>query len=184
MSKLQIINFIITTKIDNLKNILKLKIMQRDKAIRDITKEETLEEIIKSCKTCHVGMVDGSNKPYVLSFNFGFKSKTIYLHCAKEGKKLEILKQNNNVCVYFDTDHEIFSRNETVACSWRMRYRSVMVHGKAEFVEDYDQKIIGLKTMMENYSDINFSFSKPAVNNIEVIKIEVSEWTGRSFEYL
>lgn len=158
--------------------------MIRDKAIRDILKIETLEEIIKSCKMCHVGMIDLNNKPYVLAFNFGYSDKTIYLHCAQEGKKIEILKKNSDVCIYFDSDHHLFARNEPVACSWRMRYRSVMIHGKVEFVENYEQKIEGLKKMMANYSDIDFKFSKPSVDNILVLKINVDEWTGRSFEFV
>jgi len=155
----------------------------RDKAIKDIILDDELEKIITSCKTCHVAMIDLEQKPYLLSFNFGYKDKTIYLHCAKEGKKIDILKNNNNVCVYFDTDHHLFARNEEVACSWRMRYRSVLANGKAEFVEDFDQKYEILKIFMQNYSDLEFKFSKPAVNNILIIKIKIENWTGRSFEY-
>ena len=127
-------------------------------------------------------MVDG-NKPYVLGFNFGYQDRIIYLHCAKEGKKIDILKQNNQVCVEFDTDHLIFSRHEIVACSWRMRYRSVLAHGKAVFVDDYDQKVEALKIFMKHYSETEFKYSKPAVDNVLIIKIIVDEMTGRKFEY-
>lgn len=157
--------------------------MKRDNAIRDIEQENILEEIIHSCNTCHVAMVE-DDKPYLLGFNFGYKDKTIYLHCAKEGKKLDILRKNNNVCVYFDSDHHLFARHKEVACSWRMRYRSVMAHGKAELINDYDQKENALKIFMSNYSDINFKYSKPAIDNILIIKIKIDSWTGRSFEYL
>ncbi len=155
----------------------------RDKAIKDITLESELSEIIDKSKICHVGFVD-NNIPYVLAFNFGFDGKSIFLHCAKEGRKIDILNKNNNVCVEFDTDHELFARNEEVACSWRMRYKSALVFGKAKFVENYDDKIEGLKILMKHYSNMNFSFSEPSVNNICIIKIDVDKITGRKFEYL
>lgn len=155
----------------------------RDKAIKEITSENELFEIIKNCKVCHVGLVD-NDFPYVLAFNFGFDGKSIFLHCAKEGRKIDILMKNNNVCVEFDAYHELFSRNEEVACSWRMRYKSVLVFGKAQFIENYNQKINGLKELMKNYSSINCNFSEPSVNNINVIKIDVDKITGRKFEYL
>ncbi len=156
---------------------------QRDKAIKDITRKEEMIEIIKKCKICHVGFVD-NDKPYVLGFNFGYKDDKLYLHCAKEGKKLEILKKNNNVCVAFDTDHEFFFRHEQVACSYRMRYRSVLAEGKAFFIEDYDKKIEALKILMSQYSDLTFEFSKPSVDNITIICIEIEKMTGRKFEIL
>jgi hypothetical protein len=154
----------------------------QDKAIQDITDLDELEGIIKRCDICHVGMVDG-NRPYVLAFNFGYENQTIWLHAAKEGRKLDVLKRNNNVCVEFDTDHKLFARHEQVACSWRWAYRSVIVEGEAIFVEDYDEKVKGLNIFMKNYSDREFKYSKPAVDNIRIIKIPVASITGRSFEY-
>ncbi len=154
----------------------------RDKAIQDIVDMDELEAIIKRCDTCHVGMVDG-DEPYVLAFNFGYEDQTLWLHCAKEGKKLEILKRNNNVCVQFDTDHKLFARHEQVACSWRMAYRSVLIHGQAILVEDEEEKMKGLNIMMKNYSDKEFKYSKPAVDNIMIIKIPVAAISGRQFEY-
>jgi uncharacterized protein len=64
-----------------------------------------------------------------------------------------------------------------------MKYRSVLIHGKAEFVEEFDEKVKALEIFMSNYSDMKFKFSKPAVNNICIIKIKAEEMTGRSFEY-
>ena len=154
----------------------------RDKAIQDIVAMDQLEDIIKRCRICHIGMVD-FDRPYVLAFNFGYADQTIWLHCANEGKKLEILRRNPNVCVEFDTDHKIFARNEEVACSWRQAYRSVIVEGQAVFVNGYEEKVKGLDILMKHYSDKEFKYSKPAVDNIQIIKIPVASISGRSFEY-
>ena len=156
--------------------------VKRDKAIKDIVKLEDMEAVIKKCKICRVGMVDGDS-PYVLAMNFGYQDQTIWLHCAKEGKKVDVLKRNNKVCIEFDTDHKIFARHEHVACSWRFAYRGVLVYGNALFVDDYDEKMKGLNILMKNFSDREFEYSKPAVDNILVIKIPVDSITGRSFEY-
>jgi hypothetical protein len=156
---------------------------QRDKAIKEITRQDEMLDIIKRCNVCHVGFVDG-DKPYVLAFNFGFENNKIYLHCAQEGKKLNIIKKNNNVCVYFDIDHDLFARHEEVACSYRMRYRSVMISGKAKLLDDFEEKVSALKIFMKQYSERSFEFSKPAVGNVNIISIEIEKMTGRKFEYL
>lgn len=154
----------------------------RDKAIQDIVKMDELEAIIKRCRVCHIGMVD-FDRPYVLAFNFGYEDQTIWIHCAHEGRKLDVLKRNPNVCVEFDTDHRLFARNDEVACSWRLAYRSVIAEGQAVFVDDYDEKVKGLNILMKNYSSAEFSYSKPAVDNVRIIKIPVASINGRSFEY-
>jgi nitroimidazol reductase NimA-like FMN-containing flavoprotein (pyridoxamine 5'-phosphate oxidase superfamily) len=155
---------------------------KRDRTIKDITKTDEQEKIIRECKVCHVSFVDG-DKPYGLSFCFGYEDKTIYLHTSIAGKKLEVLRKNNNVSVFFSTGHEIFYRHENTACSWRMRYKSVIVSGKAEFVTNYNDKIKGLEIFMKNYSEKEFEYSQPSVDNVNIIKIKVDEITGRSFEY-
>ena len=156
---------------------------KRDRTIKDIVDHRQQEEIIKRSKICHVSLVD-KDKPYGLAFCFGYKDNIIYLHTAKAGKKLKILRKNNNVCVVFDTDHDLFYRHEHIACSWSMRYRSVIAFGKAHFVEDYDEKIEGLRIFMQNYTDRDFEYSKPSVDNVEIIKIIIEKMTGRSFEYI
>jgi uncharacterized protein len=155
---------------------------KRDNAIKDIIELDELEAIIKKCKICRVGMVEG-DIPYVLAMNFGYEDQAIWLHCAKEGKKIDILKHNNKVCIEFDTDHKLFARHEDVACSWRFAYRSVLINGHALFVDDYDEKIKGLNIFMRNYSNKPFEFSKPSVDNVQIIKIPIESITGRSFEY-
>ncbi|PKP22964.1 MAG: hypothetical protein CVU05_01735 [Bacteroidetes bacterium HGW-Bacteroidetes-21] len=156
---------------------------KRDNAIKDITQESELLEILKKAKYCHMGMIDGDT-PYVLGFNFGFKDNTLYLHCAKQGHKLDVLRKNNRVCVSFDVDQEFFSRHETVACSWRMRYRSVLLWGQAEITDNYDEKLKALKIIMSQYSTQAFEFNAPSVNNVVIIKIKADKMTGRKFEMI
>jgi uncharacterized protein len=155
----------------------------RDKAIRDITNKAEIEDVIKRSRFCHVGMVDG-DEPYVLGFNFGYQDKYLYLHCSKTGHKLDVLARNNKICAAFDVDHDFFSRNEDVACSWRMRYRSILMWGSAEFVEDYNAKVDALKIIMSHYSDLDFEFNAPAVNNVTIIRVKISRISGRKFEIL
>lgn len=155
----------------------------RDKAIRDITNPAEIEDVIKRSRFCHIGMVDG-DEPYVLGFNFGYRGNYLYLHCSKVGHKLDVLARNNKICAAFDVDHNFFSRHENVACSWRMRYRSVLLWGNAEFVEDYDAKVEAMKIIMAHYSDADFEFNPPAVNNVTIIRVKIIKVSGRKFEMI
>ncbi len=138
-----------------------------------------IKQIIDKCDSCFLAMVDQEGKPYLLPFNFGYEDDTIYLHSDPKGKKIDILKNNPDVCVAFSTDHKLFFRHETVACSYGMDYRSVLAYGKVIFIDDYDEKMKVLNIIMRKYTDKEFSFNAPAVNNVAVYKVEISKIEGK-----
>ncbi len=148
-----------------------------------IKNPEKIREIINKCDTCYVGMVDPDGKPYVLPFNFGYEEGKIYLHMAPEGKKIDVLQQNPDVCVAFSTDHELFHRHEKVACSYGMKYRSVLAYGRAAPVEDYDEKVRIMNVTMQKYTGKDFSYNAPAINNVTIYTIEVSKIEGKLSGY-
>jgi len=142
---------------------------------------EFIESVIKSCDICFVGMVDENGAPYVLPMNFGYKDKTVYLHSAPDGRKIDILNNNKSVCITFSTDSQLVYQDQQVACSYRMRSTSVIITGEVEFVEDDAGKIEVLNILMENYSVDNFKYSKPAVRNVKVWKVKAETMTCREF---
>ncbi len=148
-----------------------------------ISNPDKIREIIDKCEVCYVGMVDPEGKPYVLPFNFGYEDRSIYLHMAQQGKKMEVLQNNPEVCVAFSTDHQLFHRNEGVACSYGMKYRSVLAHGRVEFVEDFDEKIRIMNVTMQKYTGKDFTYNAPAIKNVTVCRIIVEEIEGRLSGY-
>ncbi|NPA36891.1 MAG: pyridoxamine 5'-phosphate oxidase family protein [Chlorobi bacterium] len=140
-----------------------------------------IEDVIRSCDICFVAMADGEGIPYVLPMNFGYKNKTVYLHSAPSGRKIDILNQNKNVSITFTTDSELVYQHKQVACSYRVRSLSVIISGKVEFIEDDYGKREALNILMENYSVDNFDYSKPAVRNVKVWKVKAENMTCREF---
>ena len=147
------------------------------------TDRKAIDKIIAKCDVCYVGMVDPEGKPYVLPFNFGYDGTHIFLHSALDGKKIDILKLNNNVCIVFSTGHKLFHRNEGVACSYGMDFRSVVAFGEVHFVKDYDKKIEVLNKVMEKYTDKTFTYNSPAVNNVEAFIVEIESITAKESGY-
>lgn len=139
-----------------------------------------VNNVISQCEVCYVGMTDLYNMPYVLPFNFGYKNGVIYLHSACTGKKMEILRQKPQVCIAFSTDHQLKFTNDHVACSYSMRFRSVLAYGKVVFIEDPDEKMEALNIIMKQYTGRDdFGYNMPAVMDVSVYKVEVSEFTGK-----
>jgi uncharacterized protein len=161
----------LTTFVESNQTLSKLNTM----ANRLYDTPEKAKEVIDKCEVCYVGMVDPENRPYVLPFNFGYENNIIYLHSAVEGRKMEVLKNNPNVCVAFSTDHQLFKRHEPVACSYGMRYRSVLAFGRIEFITEYDDKVDALNVVMRKYAGRDFEYNAPAINNVATYKVIVEK---------
>jgi nitroimidazol reductase NimA-like FMN-containing flavoprotein (pyridoxamine 5'-phosphate oxidase superfamily) len=150
---------------------------------RPIIFKPELEAIIRKCQTCCIAMVDPEGKPYVIPMNFGFADGHVYFHGSAKGKKVDVLKNKADVCIAFSTDHELRYVTEEVACSWSMRYRSVLVYGKAEFVENPEEKIDILNIIMAHYAERKFEYNAPSIKEVMVFKVRIDKIDGRLYGY-
>ena len=143
-----------------------------------------IDQIINGSIVCHLAMIDNEGLPYVIPLNFGYTDGRLYIHCAPEGKKIDIWNHNPKVCIAFSTDYEMRIQNEKVACSYSMKYRSVLVHGEVSPIIEFDSKIRVLNFVMEKYAGkSDYSYSKPAVENVKVFEIKIDKVEGRVYGY-
>lgn len=145
------------------------------------TDKELIESTIRKCDVCFVGLADTDGTPYVLPMNFGYHEGVIYLHSAHEGRSISILGRNPKICITFSTDHDLVFQHPKVACSYRMRAKSVICWGKVTFIEDPALKVEALDVIMKQYSDLAFKYSDPAIANVKIWKVEIEEISCKEF---
>ena len=143
---------------------------------REITDRAEIDAIIRHSRVCRLGLTDG-DEPYVVPLCFGYDGEALYFHCAKEGRKLDILRRNNRVCFEFDIVEGIIKN--TQACGWGVCYRSVIGVGTAHLVEKNDEKIKGLAVIMNQYTDGQFIFLDDAMARTFVIKVIIESVSGK-----
>ncbi len=139
-----------------------------------------IESIIKRANVCRIALSE-NNTPYIVPVLFGFKDNCLYVHSAREGKKIDIIRKNNKVCFEFDIDVELV-RSEK-ACKWDAKYYSVIGFGKAYLVDDVEEKRRALDIIMEHYSDDSYEYSEELINNLIIIKIVMESLTGKKSGY-
>ena len=105
-----------------------------------ITDPTQIEEIIRKCPYCIVGITDLEGNPYAIPMNFAYQDGVIYLHSGPEGSKVEMVTKHPQVCITFCEGHELVYMHRQVACSYSMKSRSVICRGKVHFVEDMEEK--------------------------------------------
>jgi hypothetical protein len=143
-----------------------------------------IDNIINDCEALTMSMVDENGMPYAVPMNFAYNAGYVYLHGAPVGKKIGVLKKNPNVVLSFFTGLVLSKVNENVACSYGMKYKSILLHGKAEFIEDFELKKEYLNLVMEKYTGRkNFEYSAPSVNNVAVFRVKIEKYEGRAYGY-
>lgn len=145
------------------------------------TDPEYIDAIIRKCDICFIGIAGADGIPYVFPMNFGYLDGTVYLHSAQEGHSISLLERNPNVCIAFSTDHELVFQHPAVACSYRMRSKSVIGWGKVSYEEDFDKKVEALDLIMKHYSGEKFTYNTPAVRNVKIWKVPLEKITCREF---
>lgn len=150
---------------------------------RVVTSPEEIRAIISKCQVCHVGMADDKGNPYVLPMNFGFDGETVYFHSSGKGKKIDLLHGHPFVCIVFSTDHLLRFQHEDMACSYSMKYRSVLAYGKVEFITNDEQKKKILSVIMKNYASKEFTFNPPSVREVCCWQVKVERFECRVYGY-
>ena len=146
---------------------------RKDKAVEDL---RTQEAIIGKARVCRLGLCD-EGQPYVVPLCFGYEGGVIYLHSARVGRKIEILKRNQRVCVEFDLDGPL-EVNET-ACRWTMHFQSVIAFGTAEIVTSQSEQKKGLDLIMAHYNDSRPIYSEEGLTAATIVKITIREMTSK-----
>jgi uncharacterized protein len=151
------------------------------KAEDEIKDPAEIESVIKAAQVCRLAMAEG-NIPYLVPMNFGYQDNCLYFHCAREGKKLDILRQNNNVCFEVDIEDQIVKAPGNI-CSWSSKYRSVIGYGKASILNEWQEKAAALNIIIRHYGATQHDFSEKEVEMLSIIKIEISSLTGKKSGY-
>jgi hypothetical protein len=108
---------------------------------------ETVYSILDTAFVCHVGFsVDG--QPFVIPTNYGRSGDTLYLHGSAASRMLNTLSDGVPVCVTVThVDGLVLARS---AFHHSVNYRSVVILGKAQPVEDPAEKMEALRIFTEH----------------------------------
>ncbi len=150
------------------------------KQIFEITDEEDIKEVLDSASYGTLALCE-DEKPYSVPINFVEYEKKIYFHGSFKGKKAEILKKNKfasfsvvEPCALIPS---YFSSNEGLACPATHFFKSIIIDGVIEFVENKDEKINALTKLMQklqpegNYKPLSENEYEKIINATFVYKL-------------
>jgi nitroimidazol reductase NimA-like FMN-containing flavoprotein (pyridoxamine 5'-phosphate oxidase superfamily) len=149
---------------------------------REITDIEDKLGIIRRCKVLRLALAE-QNQPYIVPLNFGFEYKDgiliLYMHGAREGKKVDILNRNKQVCFEMDGEHALIPGREPAQYSFA--YESVIGFGTADIPDNDDEKTHGLNLLMRHQTgeDREYVYPPEQLRATRVFRVRVSSFTAK-----
>jgi len=151
-------------------------IRRKEKAIE--SKEEMIA-ILEKSKYITIAMCQ-DNVPYLVTLSHGYdrKKNCIYFHCAREGKKVDILTKQNTIWGQAIEDHGY----AVGACDHL--YATTQFKGKVTFIEEVKEKEDALRIMINSLephpqSVIEEQLTEKSIQRVHIGRIDIDCMSGK-----
>lgn len=145
---------------------------------RQIVEQEQIEEIIAQARVCRLALHD-LPAPYIVPMSFGYQDRTLYFHAAKDGHKVDLIRQNPQAGFDISIDHGDVDGGDQ-GCKWSVRFQSVLGYGQISYVEDMTEKREALDCIMAQYAEGDFSYPDAMVEKTLIFKLEIESMNGKA----
>lgn len=150
------------------------------RADREVTDKKSIIEFLKEEKVCRIGLYDGK-QVYIVPLNYAFnyeegENLVFYLHGAKVGRKIDIIRKNPNVCIEIDGRHMLEIAD--TPCEYGYFYMSLIGNGKLELVDNLEDKRKILSNLMLHQTGEKITnFTDKWINAVGIMKLELTDFT-------
>jgi len=136
-----------------------------------------MEQILEADGLGCLGLCDGG-RPYVVPVNYSYHDGRILFHCALEGRKLDIIRANPDVCFTVARQLQPVRRHE-YGQPCHADSDSVICYGTARIVEDLAERHAALNAFNRFFRPQAEDIPMEDVKGCGVVEIAVTEMTGR-----
>lgn len=152
----------------------------------EIQSKEKIIDFLNSQPAGRVASIDKDGYPQVIPMNFVYTKGAIYMHSHPFGEKLDNIRRNPSVG--FEVDQHVcflpsYYFHPTDASQADTLYISVVIKGKAEIVQDPEEKTKALNALMEKYQKEGryeaLEAEMPVVEEVAIIKVKPTDMRGK-----
>ncbi len=149
-------------------------------AKKKILDRNLIVELLNTCHVGRLGTVGPDGYPMIKPVNFAYQEGGVYFHSARAGEKIDHISRDSRVC--FEVDFPIaLVKTRSTPCRAEYLYRSVIIKGRAQVVEDDAERLLGLSLLMKKYQpEGGYSdFPEDKMKITAIVRINVEEMVGK-----
>ena len=138
-------------------------------------------ELIDRCTHGVMALSNREGAPYCLPLSFVRMGDSLYFHCARTGRKTDLLRRFPQVCLTFvGEDRPAF----VAPAEYTTYFQSVLVTGTASEVTDPSEKVQALRALCEKVTpDHMEAFEQALAGSLPVTavwKVRMEELSGKA----
>lgn len=123
-----------------------------------------------------VWAVDGDDDyPYAVPVNYVYDGEAIYIHCARQGHKIDSIRRNPKCSMC------IVDKDDVIPEEFTSYFRSIIIFGKAEIVENETIRLDALRLLCDKYSsgvDPTDEIAK-FLKAVCIVRVNIDRITGK-----
>lgn len=144
---------------------------------QELTCEEN-ERILNTVSSGVLALYDDNGYPYAVPLNFVYHGNAVYFHCAKEGHKIDAVKNCDKASFC------VVAKDAVVAEKFATDYYSVIVFGKVQIISEQEEmrsilRLLNSKLAPDFPKEGELEIEKD-INNVCIIKLEAELITGKA----
>lgn len=155
---------------------------------REVSDFSQIQQLVKNCHVIRIALFD-EEYPYIVPVNFGNiwegEQLKLYVHGARQGKKINLINANSAVAIEMDDKHELIETGD-VAEDYSYAYQSLIGFGHAQIITDLKQKTRALNALMEHETGRSLPDFNPIPERIikatSIIEIILDRYTMKAHE--
>lgn len=133
------------------------------------------ERILRNGKYCVMAVSGDDDYPYSVPVNYAYDGNSIYIHSASQGHKIDAIRRNPKCSLC------IVDRDDVIPEEFTSYFRSVIVFGKAHFVESTEDKVAALRLLGDKYSpgiDPEAEIAR-FIKTVCIVRIDIDSIAGK-----
>jgi nitroimidazol reductase NimA-like FMN-containing flavoprotein (pyridoxamine 5'-phosphate oxidase superfamily) len=153
----------------------------------EITDKQEIEAILRRARVGRLATLGQDGYPYITPVNYVYMGESIYFHCARQGEKLDNIRNHPKVCfevdiplAYLDTGYD----RAMPVCDVGQFYQSVILRGQAEMVGQPAEKLAALNALMASHENVpdfaGITAGTPAVALCTVVAVRVASLSAKA----
>ena len=146
-----------------------------------------IEDIINAAPYFTLGMAD-NDEAYMAPLDFGYESDgqqlgAVYFHCARAGRKLDLLKANPRVSLLFvASGHALIDEGDgSLACTLNTDYRSVMAVGEARVIADETEKLAAMRVVLRQHGCEHLPVDPDNLGKTALVRVDLNQASGKAY---
>ncbi|HEX3006413.1 MAG TPA: pyridoxamine 5'-phosphate oxidase family protein [Bacteroidales bacterium] len=145
---------------------------------KEITDKAIIHSILTKAEICRLGLVE-DGEAYIVPVNFAYNENSIFIHSARQGRKMDIIRQSNRVSFEIESHASIVPG--PLACNWTTKYRSVMGKGTIGIVLEPEKIKEALDLIMIKYGWNNTVtvYDQALLSRICILKLNIDSMSGK-----